>query len=164
MSFEERKSLYKPFSIYKQQLLLEEEDFLEDEDDEQFMQFQNTSIKVIAVRDKSLKGILKQNNKKVEILKQNEYLVMNIVQQKFSIAQETTVTEREKQQLEKKIEDHQYGMGLKFLKKYGFECGSGLGLKKQGILEPVQAQKLNMYVKYWLCKSEKKKNRVDCSL
>ncbi|CAD8163127.1 unnamed protein product [Paramecium octaurelia] len=145
MNFEERKSLYQPFSIYKQQVILEEEDLSNDEDDEQYMQLQNNSTQAIAIRDKSLKGILKQNIKKVETVKQNEIFVMNIMQQNFDIPQEATMTERKKQLLEKKIQDHQYGMGLKFLKKYGFECGSGLGLKKQGILEPVQAQKISNF-------------------
>ncbi|CAD8073380.1 unnamed protein product [Paramecium primaurelia] len=162
MSFEERKALYQPFSIHKQKIFLEDEDLFDDEDDEQFMLLQNNSINVIVVRDKTLKGILKQNNLKEEPLTTNEYLVMNITQQNFPISQETIVTKREKLLLEKKIEDHQYGIGLKFLKKYGFECGSGLGLKKQGILEPVQTQKQTNFSQ----NLEKKNNflqNIDCT-
>ncbi|CAD8077920.1 unnamed protein product [Paramecium sonneborni] len=147
MSCDERKLLYQPFSIHKQQILIEEEDqYEEDEDDsEQFMLSPNTSIKVIVIHDKTLKGILKQNIEKVDSLQSSKDFVMNISQQSLKFSQETTVTKKQKEVLEKKIQDHQYGVGFKFLQKYGFECGSGLGLQKQGILEPVQTQNSNFF-------------------
>ncbi|CAD8207482.1 unnamed protein product [Paramecium octaurelia] len=47
------------------------------------------------------------------------------------------LTCREIKNLEKKVTEHDYGVGLQLLKKLGFKYGEGLGINRQGILEPV---------------------------
>ncbi|CAK66791.1 unnamed protein product (macronuclear) [Paramecium tetraurelia] len=47
------------------------------------------------------------------------------------------LTSREIRNLEKKVKEHDYGVGLQLLQKLGFKYGEGLGINRQGILEPV---------------------------
>ncbi|CAK57784.1 unnamed protein product (macronuclear) [Paramecium tetraurelia] len=44
---------------------------------------------------------------------------------------------KEIRNLEKKVKEHDYGVGLELLQKLGFKYGEGLGINRQGILEPV---------------------------
>ncbi|CAD8118093.1 unnamed protein product [Paramecium sonneborni] len=44
---------------------------------------------------------------------------------------------KEIRNLEKKVKEHDYGVGLQLLQKLGFKYGEGLGINRQGILEPL---------------------------
>ncbi|CAK94648.1 unnamed protein product (macronuclear) [Paramecium tetraurelia] len=86
------------------------------------------------------KGILK---KKLQVFKEEEgKKTITVEQVAFKDSRnKKNLSQREKKTLEKRVEEHDYGVGLKFLQKLGYKYGEGLGANKQGILEPVIAVK-----------------------
>ncbi|CAD8096701.1 unnamed protein product [Paramecium primaurelia] len=86
------------------------------------------------------KGILK---KKPQVFKEDDgKKTITVEQVAFKDSRnKKNLSQREKKNLEKRVEEHDYGVGLKFLQKLGYKYGEGLGANKQGILEPVIAIK-----------------------
>ncbi|CAD8188784.1 unnamed protein product [Paramecium octaurelia] len=86
------------------------------------------------------KGILK---KKPQVFKEDDgKKTITVEQVAFKDSRnKKNLSQQEKKTLEKRVEEHDYGVGLKFLQKLGYKYGEGLGANKQGILEPVIAVK-----------------------
>ncbi|CAD8193022.1 unnamed protein product [Paramecium pentaurelia] len=86
------------------------------------------------------KGILK---KKLQVFKEDDgKKTITVEQVAFKDSRnKKNLSQREKKNLEKRVEEHDYGVGLKFMQKLGYKYGEGLGANKQGILEPVIAVK-----------------------
>ncbi|CAD8093138.1 unnamed protein product [Paramecium primaurelia] len=86
------------------------------------------------------KGILK---KKLQVFKEDDgKKTITVEQVAFKDSRnKKNLSQREKKNLEKRVEEHDYGIGLKFMQKLGYKYGEGLGANKQGRLEPVIAVK-----------------------
>ncbi|CAD8085098.1 unnamed protein product [Paramecium primaurelia] len=61
---------------------------------------------------------------------------------------------KEIRNLEKKVKEHDYGVGLELLQKLGFKYGEGLGINRQGILEPVIPVKKQVFTGIQLNKNK----------
>ncbi|CAD8198315.1 unnamed protein product [Paramecium octaurelia] len=86
------------------------------------------------------KGILKKNLKVFQEDEGKKTITVEQVAFKDS-RNKKNLSLKEKKNLEKRVEQHDYGVGLKFLQKLGYKFGEGLGANKQGRLEPVRAVK-----------------------